>query len=94
VAGLFGVAYLVGSTPVSSSLVATPAYAPWAGPALQLAAAYPVSSRLRMLLQLEAGLLLLGTRALVRSPKAADELVVTELRGGWLSAQFGFDYAL
>jgi hypothetical protein len=75
-------------------LVATPAYAPWAGPALQLAAAYPVSQRLRLLVQLEAGLLLLGTRALVRARSEADELVVTELRGGWVAAHLGFDYAL
>lgn len=94
VAGLFGVAYLTGSTPASSSLVATPAYAPWAGPAMQLAAAVPVSQDFRVFLQLEAGLLLLGTRAKVRGPQAGNELVVTELRGGWLAAQLGFDYAL
>jgi hypothetical protein len=94
VAGLVGVAYLTGAVPPTGSLVATPAYAPWAGPALQLAAAYPVTTQLRLLVQLEAGLLLLGTRALVRARNASDELVVTELRAGWLAAQLGFDYAI
>jgi hypothetical protein len=94
-AGLAGVAYLTGGMPAADSLVATPAYAPWAGPALQLAAAYPVAERLRVLVQLEAGLLVLGTRALVRPPtEAGEKLVVTELRGGWLAAQLGFDFAL
>jgi hypothetical protein len=99
VAGLFGLAYLTGSTPPSSTLVATPAYAPWAGPALQLAAAVPVSSQVRLLLQLDAGLLVLGVVARVRAATADDgpavtEPVVTELRGGWLAANLGLDFAL
>lgn len=96
VAGLFGVAYLAGSAPVSSTLVPTPAYAPWAGPALQLAAAVPLSSQFRLLLQLEAGLLALGTNAQVRAAMGEDdpELVVLKLSGGWLAANLGFDFAL
>jgi hypothetical protein len=88
---LVGIAYLTGTRPVSSMLVSTPAYAPWAGPALQLAAAFRASPSFRLLVQLEAGFLVLGTKALV---KAREELVVTELRGGWLALQLGFDYAL
>ena len=94
VAGLFGLAYLTGSTPPSSTLVPTPAYAPWAGPALQLAAAVPLSPQLRILLQLEGGLLVLGATARVRSPMASDGPVVTELSGGWLAASLGVDFAL
>lgn len=93
-AALVGLAYLRGERPESSSLMATPAYAPWAGPSLQLAAAYPVSSSLRLLLQAEAGLLVLGTVAQVRSQSAGAQLVVTKLSGGWLAAQLGFDVAL
>jgi hypothetical protein len=93
VAGLVGLAYLTGGRPVSSMLTATPAYAPWAGPALQLAAAVPITARLRLLLQLEGGLLVLGSRALVKSDTGTSERVV-ELRGGWLAAQLGFDFAL
>jgi hypothetical protein len=93
-AALVGVAHLTGAVPAAGSLMGTPAFAPWAGPALQLAAAYPVSQQLRVLLQLEGGLLLLGTRALVRMGSADKPLVVTELRGGWLTAQLGIDYAL
>ena len=91
--GLVGLAYLTGERPVASTLMATPAYAPWAGPSLQLAAAYPVNQSFRLFLQLEAGLLVLGTIAHVRSESAADQVVVTELRGGWLAAQLGFDFA-
>ncbi|HTU63033.1 MAG TPA: hypothetical protein VMF89_31450, partial [Polyangiales bacterium] len=93
--GLVGLAYLRGERPVASALTATPAYAPWAGPGLQLAAAYPVSERFRLLLQLEAGLLALGARARVRSqnPGQAEPTVIA-LRGGWLAAQLGFDFAL
>jgi hypothetical protein len=92
--GLVGLAYLAGERPAASTLTATPGYAPWAGPALQLAAAYPVSPSFRLLLQLEAGLLALGARARVRSENAGAEPVVTQLRGGWLAAQLGFDFAL
>jgi len=93
-AALVGLAYLTGERPVATNLTATPAYAPWAGPALQLAAAYPVSERVRLLLQVEGGLLVLGTIARVRSQNSGDQPAVTELRGGWLAAQLGFDVAL
>ena len=92
---LVGMAHLSGDRPQEpSSLMSTPAFGPWAGPALQLGAAYPIGARLRLLVQTEAGLLLLGSRARVNQPNEAAELVVTELRGGWLAAQLGFDVAL
>jgi len=92
--GLVGLAYLRGERPAASMLTATPGYAPWAGPALQLAAAYPVSPSFRVLLQLEGGLLALGARAHVRAQNAGTEPDVLALRGGWLAAQLGFDFAL
>ena len=92
-AALVGLAYLKGERPIATNLTATPAYAPWAGPALQLAAAYPVSDTVRLLLQAEAGFLVLGTKAGVRTQSNSEEPVV-ELRGGWLAAQLGFDVAL
>ena len=92
--GLVGLAYLRGERPVASMLTATPAYAPWAGPSLQLAAAYPVSDSFRLLLQLEAGFLVLGARAQVRSQNPGPVPTVIALRGGWLAAQLGFDFAL
>jgi hypothetical protein len=91
-AGLVGMAYLRGSP--AGMLKATPAYGPWAGPALQLGAAYSVSQRVRLLLQLEAGVLLLGTRALVAASSETDVHVVLALHGGWLGANLGFDCAL
>ena len=92
-AGVVGLAYLKGS-PIGR-LESTPAVGPWAGPALQLAAAFRAGSRARILLQVEAGLLLIGSRAIVSAPNASmKEPVVLQLRGGWLGANVGFDYAL
>lgn len=92
--GLIGFAYLVGDVPAGSDLVSQRAFAPWAGPALQLALALPASENLRLFLQLEAGLLVLGARAKVNDERGPDHPEVAELRGGWVGAHLGFDVAL
>jgi hypothetical protein len=95
-AGIVGMVYLKGApagTP-AGKLDSTPVYAPWAGPALQLAAAYRDGQRLRILLQVEVGVLALGTKANIAANAQMTEKLVLELSGFWLGANLGFDYAL
>lgn len=92
--GLIGFAYLAGAAPqtnITGMLAPTPAYAPWAGPVLQLGAAYRMSERLRVFVQLEAGLLALGANVLARTTDG--DRVVAQLRDGWLGGALGFDIA-
>jgi hypothetical protein len=88
-----GIAHLVGTSRGDTSLEPNSSFAPWGGPQLLLGIAYRAGPHLRLVANLEAGVLTLRIRAQTPSGSTSTPSKVADLDGVWSIASLGVGWA-